>query len=520
MKLKDALKKFNFLKRLRIMDETIASLANYFGTVLKGHSDIVKTKFGSNNDIALLFAEFDINVYYPNIHKIKQEVIIDNDLANRKKLGPRSRSVPWGERKDSILESYRTQSKVIHDNDIKFKMPPGKNNLMAIPVEEAYDKLKKSTNSGLPFYAKKGEVLPIYKRNLDALIARKDPAICFTRTQESWKTRNVWGYPMADTIVEMLFYVPFLVLEKTMPYRAALLGPDDVAERMTNLLLRAQREDKILYSVDFAGFDSSVYFKYIIKAFEYVKSCFHHCYHAMLDEICLRFYTIALATPTGILRGKHGVPSGSTWTNAIDSIVQVGIALATGFISIFDCQVQGDDGVYIMSRENLRAFEQAFIHAGLKLEKSKSAISSKYISFCQNIYHIDNIDPKTGVVGGVYSVYRALNRLVYMERYVNLSKLGIRGRDYFGIRAIAIMENCKYHPLFEDLVRYVYHKEELTLDVSDDSIANYCKALGTNGVTAMFLNHQYGSQIQGIKDFETVKLIRKIKAEEEALLSA
>lgn len=84
----------------------------------------------------------------------------------------------------------------------------------------------------------------------------------------------------------------------------------------------AQAEDKFLVSIDFSAYDNSIKRTLIKASFDYFRSLFQEQYGEQLDYIMERMITIGLVTPDGILSGDHGVPSGSTFTNEVDSVVQ------------------------------------------------------------------------------------------------------------------------------------------------------------------------------------------------------
>lgn len=509
MKLKDALKKFNFLKKLDIDDTALAKVANHLALTLKGSTEIYLTPLAKHGNIVTIIYDWHV-IYMANQHRMNK-TLIDIENSNFKKIGPRSIAVPWSERISSMKASYTNQD---HNHVPKFKMKDGNGDLTATNIQDASKKMKGSSSAGLPFLGSKKNNLVKLLSNFDEYKKRKDPCMLYTRTTEDKKTRNVWGYPFADTLYEMLFYFPLLSLQRTKFYRASLVSPDIVAIRITELIDRAKKEDKILYSVDFAGFDTSVKYQYIKCAFNYIKSCFISDYAPFLDYICDRMCTIGIVTPTGILNGYHGIPSGSGFTNEVDSIIQLGIASTCPFISETNCLIQGDDGAYMLSEQDIIEFEASFAYAGLKLEKSKSHVAKDYIIFCQNLYHNDYRNDD-GLIGGIYPTFRALNRILFQERFINFDKIGIKGKDYYGIRCLTILENCKYHPLFRELVRYVLTLERYTLDVSDDSLVKYCTYLNINDHTIGSLNHQYGSLVMGIKSFEAYKIAKEILAEEE-----
>lgn len=510
MKLKDALKKYSFLKRLDVPDKIIERAANHLEAVVKGDDAVHITPLAKKSDPIHVLVGWD-DIVKQNSHKMNLP-LADLEKASRSKFGPRSISVPWKARMQGLRNSFTCQ---IPSHVPVWNMYNGDGTLRPTSIETASRSMKLNKSAGFPFLTKKRAALACLLASFEELYNRKDPCVLYTRTTESLKTRNVWGFPFADTLYEMMFYLPLLALQKTKWYRAALVSPDVVAQRITDLILHAIKYDLILYSVDFAGFDASVLYQYIIKAFDFIKSCFVPAFHPFIDLVCERVYNIGIVTPLCVLKGVHGVPSGSTFTNEVDSIIQLGIALNCPFIRANQCQVQGDDGVYMMKRENISEFENAFSYAKLKLEKSKSVIANNYVVFCQSLFHIDYIE--NGHIGGIYPTYRALNRLLFQERFVNFKESGISSKDYYSIRTITILENCKYHPLHEELVRYVLDKEQFNLDVSDDGLAKYVKYLSIGCGTINALNHQYGTMVDGIRGFKTYQLVAKILAEEEAI---
>nr|QDH91202.1 MAG: RNA-dependent RNA polymerase [Partitiviridae sp.] len=508
MKLKECLKKFNFLKKLDLPDKIIISAANQLLMTIEGHSEIYYTPLAKSCDPIEALVDWD-ELFEANHHRMNS-TLLNLELSNRDKFGPRSIAVGWAGRRASLKESFDNQN---DDHVPKFFDLIGEGDLCPLSIMEASEKMKANTSAGFPFLCKKKRVKKILLDDFNYYLDRGDPCALYTRTAEQSKTRNVWGYPFADTLYEMSFYEPLLWQQRQKYYRSALVSPDLVSERVTELILKARGSSRVIYSVDFSAFDSSVKYQYIIKAFEYIASCFAPMFGPLIRDIGERFYTIPIVTPSGLYRGNHGVPSGSTFTNEVDSLVQVGIALTNNFINEMECQVQGDDGVYLMPLEAVTAFEESFKYAGLKLNSEKSRVSSEYAMYCQNLYHVDYM--KEGVIGGIYPTYRAINRIMHQERFVNFSKAGIKGKDYYGIRCLSILENCKHHPLFEDLVRFVLQREKFSLDVSDDGLTAYCNALSLNYDTAVNLNHQHGSNVLGIRNFEAYKLAKKILDEPE-----
>lgn len=504
MKIKTVHKRFKHLKSLKLRDKETIKLAIHLLGVIKGKDTPFLTPLAEVCTPSEFLCDWDI-IYDQHLNKLNQP-LLELEASNRSKFGYRSIAIPWAERKASLQQYFSSQDAKFVSN---IEIPDGPGDLFPVSLTHALSVLKPETASGLPFLRPKRKCLDQVKLNWSNLLERNDPCMLYTRTSEMKKTRNVWGYPIADTFYEMMFYNSYLEHEQELFHRAAIVSPDLVSVRMSKLIHLAMSRGMILYSVDFARFDASVRYQHIRKAFKYIKSCFNPKYASFLDEICERMISIGIVTPDGVMSGKHGVPSGSTWTNAVDSLVQLGIALLNKFIVLGECMVQGDDGVFMMLLSNVEAFERNFIANGLILETSKSVKASNYVVFCQNLYHIDYQD-RNGIIGGIYPIYRAINRLLFHEKFVNFKKIGISPKDYYNIRTISILENCKFHPLFEQFVRYVTEKDITLLKVSEEGIDNYIKYL-SKGSSSSFMKHQHGNDISGIRDFESYQLIQRYR---------
>lgn len=313
-------KAYPFLNSIDIDQDVKRRLAYSLSQVVEGNSEVFVSPFGKDGKADLILSELD-KVFKDTTSNIN-EVLKTLELSNRAKFGPRSKAVPWAIRSDSLYNSFEGyKGKSVSDVD-KSSRPNGIA-LRPLSLEQALKRLKNNTNSGLPFYTRKSKVKDKAINDFDYLIEQGYPCILFTRTQESSKTRNVWGYPIADTLNEMCFYVPLLDYQrKYSTYRAALVGPDEVDRSVTRIIKRAIETNKWIVSIDFGRYDNTVKRELQRLAFDYIKGLYQSKFSGQIDKIAERFATIGIITPDGILKGEHGVPSGSTFTNEVDSIVQ------------------------------------------------------------------------------------------------------------------------------------------------------------------------------------------------------
>jgi hypothetical protein len=491
---------FNFLKKLDLSKEVESSVSSNLKRILDGQKDVYTSPIVGKRSPEQILADWD-RLYTAN-RSLVNDVLDKLEQSNRSKFGPRSIALPWVDRIDGVLSYFKAEDK-------KFTAPPvpkdARRNLRPISMLNAMREIKNDTNSGLPYYRRKGQLKELYMSRFMELLGRKDPCVMFTRTQELLKTRTVWGYPFADVIFEMMFYIPLLAHQKTLEWRNSLKSPDAVNKKATELIKYCQEnKDYQLLSIDFSAYDASVKTTLQRACFEYIKSLYQLQYAADIDRIFQRFNTIGLLTPIGVMLGSHGVPSGSTFTNEVDSIAQFLIALSFGLSPLlFD--IQGDDGIYCVRKP--RDLMSHFQSYGLQVNEDKSYISKDFLVYLQCLYHIDYM--RDGIIGGIYPTYRALNRIIYLERFIDL-KDEMQGKDYFSIRTICILENCKYSPLFRQLVEYVAGLDKYNLEFSEEGLRSYIKRVNQSNGTSGVFKFRYEDDPSGIESFETVKILREL----------
>jgi hypothetical protein len=491
---------FNFLSSLNVTTQVENAISSNLRRVVSGSDQVLTsplTKRKAPEDILKGWDKI-VNANLPAINETLKEL----EESNRSKFGPRSIAVPWGDRTDGVLSYF--------GRDYPTFTPPtvskdARRNLRPISIDNAMKLLKNNTNSGLPFYSKKGKLKEIYSKDFINLLSREDPCVMFTRTQEQRKTRTVWGYPMADTLNEMMYYEPILGYQRKQNWRNSLNGPDAINRKMSDLVMRANSSDQYLLSIDFSAYDASVKTTLQKAAFEYFKSLYQSKYQYDIDDLFTRFNTIAIVTPNGIIDGPHGVPSGSTFTNEVDSVAQYLIATEYG-LSSDNFDIQGDDGAYVVSDPD--SFKDYFRKYNLNVNDEKSYISKDYLIYLQNLFHKDYM--RDGIIGGIYPTYRALNRIFYLERFTDFEEDDLKGQDYFSIRTICILENCKFHPLFKDLVKYVASLDKYGLYYSNSGLDKYTKRIKESSGVAGIFKYRYEDDPKGLSNFETVKVLKEL----------
>jgi hypothetical protein len=498
-------KRYDFLDDLNLSDDVVKRLSLSLDRTVAGSDHVVLTPLGKSLDPNQILAGWDKIFSSPT--RVLNEDLMELEQSNRNKFGPRSIAVPWVMRKDGVqlgFEREQIQSNTEPGRRVVTRLTP---RLRPLSLEVASKYIKNSTNSGLPYFTRKGDVLDTTLNEYDHLLHRNDPCCLFTRTQEDKKTRTVWGYPLVDVLEEMCYYRPLLEYQRRLNWRQALVGPEAIDSSIKDMVTIARDRGLVLLSIDFSTYDQTVKRTLQEYAFNYIKSLFQAGEKHRLSRIQERFGTIGLVTPDGVWDGQHGVPSGSAFTNEVDSIAQYLIAS-----DIIDddslVAIQGDDGAYACTESQADLLINRFRDFGLSVNSEKSYRSDKSLVYLQKLFSWEYY--QSGILGGIYPTYRALSRLVFQERFTNFVDDEISGQDFYSIRAISILENCKYHPHFRELVGYILSLDKYNLQYSKSGLNKYVKKLTeTSGLEGILVN-QYGDNLSGIESFETVKVIKDL----------
>lgn len=240
-----------------------------------------------------------------------------------------------------------------------FKIFAKPKNMRPIHVTNSYDavvsSLKLNKSSGLPLMTSKAESLTYSfdrEEQIRKGIKAPNPCVAYKRTQKGNKTRLVWGYPLEMTIMESRFARPLIewfkghhspmAFGKTKCHLGAVIHRYFTCELGTTVCL------------DYSKYDTSVSASMIRKAFRIIETWFsdEERKEFGFDIVVRYFISTPIVMPDGHLyTGKdHGVPSGSYFTQLVDSIINVALcyALAHKFGFHFNDQsllVLGDDSM-------------------------------------------------------------------------------------------------------------------------------------------------------------------------------
>lgn len=290
------------------------------------------------------------------------------------------------------------------------------NFLKALDTNEAIMKsLKLEKSSGLPaMSSKEDDFWYAINRAQQVVLGKKTPSpcVCYKRTQIGGKTRMVWGYPLEMTIVESRFAYPLIQLFLDLPTTMAFGQSKFILGSRVEAINQTYGQT---YGLDFSKFDSSVPKKLIEVAFSILSTWFTKEQLAEYgwDKIIKYFIHTPIVMPNQklYLGKKHGVPSGSFFTQLIDSIVntmvQFWLSEEIGYsLSWEKLLVLGDDVLISIPRE-------------VKLEELSDKLSSIGM-----IMHPDKTKREAHFLGATWKkgipyrdIKEVLQKMVYPENF-------------------------------------------------------------------------------------------------------
>nr|UAW00632.1 MAG: RNA-dependent RNA polymerase [Porcine picobirnavirus] len=517
-------------------------LRSYFDRVQKGQPDVYRTPFAKGKSVEQVLKE-----WAPNIQSISEKwptlVEFENDL--RAKVGPMSVMKPLEERIPDIDNYYdliKTDHKPVERRALlavvsEFKSVKG---LSLRSQSKTNEVMKKSTNSGSPYFSKRKlvqkdtlPVLGIVTRGQDVIQMLKDGystwaacAVLGWRGQEGGpnptdvKQRVVWMFPYALNIKELQLYQPLIEACQANNLVPAWISMEAVDDRITRMFDTKRPEDDIICT-DFSKFDQ-----------HFNKSCQEGAKFILdqlmdksieskewIKEIFPIKYMIPLAYDYGKIRfGEHGMASGSGGTNADETVLhralQYEAALNAGRRLNPNSQCLGDDGVLTYPGITVEDVIRSYSAHGLEMNPDKQYVSKQDCVYLRRWHHQKyRVD---GVCVGVYSTFRALGRLMEQERYYDPEKWSSK---MVALRQLSIIENCKYHPLREEFAQFCMKRDKFRLGLDIPGFLDNIDRIAKEAIDELpdFLGYTKSMQKdaqKGIEDWWIVKYLKRVQSEE------
>ena len=462
-------------------------LVSYFAKTREGNEDEYRTTFFKGHSVSSILKQWkptidSISDQWPSLLKF------ENDLA--KKVGPLSIQKPLKERMDDIesyYESILLDSKPISQSaEAAVRREWVKLGRLTLRSQtRTAELMKKSTNSGSPYFTKRRAVLEktipvdleIRQPEVVQHLLHSDWLSCAVLgwrgqeggpTDEDVKQRVVWMFPFAVNIRELQFYQPAIELAQKFNLVPAWISMEAVDQRITKLFDTKGKNDLIVCT-DFTKFDQHFNRDMQNCARNIISHLLNESSESRewLENVFPIKYMIPLAYDEGkIKRGLHGMASGSGGTNFDETLthraLQYEAAQAAGAKLNPNSMCLGDDGILtypgITAEDVMRVYQSHGQDMNLEKQEESKHNCTYLRRWHQDNYRINN------VCVGVYSTYRALGRLCEQERFYDPE---VWGPKMVALRQLSIIENCKYHPLREQFVDFCMKgdKYRLGLDI-------------------------------------------------------
>lgn len=463
-------------------------LKSYFDIVERGQPDEYRTTFARGSSIQEVLLEWE-----PFITSLIDEwptlVEFENDL--RSKVGPMSVMKPLSQRMTDLEHYYEDillSSRPISDSALKavlneFKQVKG---LTPRGQQRTVDLMKKSTNSGSPYFTKRRTVVnktipcKTVWNGADVCIYHRDgfpdetewkgTAVLGWRGQEGGpkpgdvKQRIVWMFPFAVNVNELQVYQPLIESCQRFNLIPAWVSMDSVDLRVTRMF-DTKSDDDVVICTDFTKFDQHFNSDLQDAACYMLRSLLNNSRESLdwIENVFPIKYNIPMAYTFGEIRsGAHGMGSGSGGTNADETLVhralQYEAAIQNNSRLNPNSQCLGDDGLITYPGITVEDVVETYSEHGLSMNLDKQ-YASKHDCIYLRRWHHDQYR-RQGVCVGVYSTYRALGRLMEQERFYDPD---VWSYKMVALRQLSIIENVKYHPLCTEFAEFCMKRDKYRL---------------------------------------------------------
>nr|UDL14527.1 MAG: putative RNA-dependent RNA polymerase [Picobirnavirus sp.] len=548
--------------------ENVAQLPNpglrsYVRRIIDGNNEIYTTPWIASKTPKRILSESQklLGDWMPHLDKIKDKwpTLYEFEKGLAAKVGPLSVQKPLVERAEGIMDYYKCISntaapisqEAIAATIAEFDKARGLN----LRSEKlTLNNMKKSTSSGLPYYMKRRKVVEITFKDellynggaIRGLIVEEVGkrtyiigAILGWRGQEGgpeiddMKQRVVWMFPFKVNVEELRVYQPLTEVFQHFNLNPAWTGERQVDESITRLFDSKAPEDLVVCT-DFDKFDHH-YNSEMQKASKTILEALlahNQTSKWWLENIFSIKYQIPLMvgiTEDGkavFLTGDHGMGSGSGGTSFDETLghrsLQHEAALSHGRTLNPYSICLGDDGVLSYPGIKVEDVTRVYTSHGQEMNLSKQYASAHDCVFLRRWHH--EAYRKNGICVGVYSTARALGRLMFQERYMDVDEYPreLDRTKMIALRELSIIENCKNHPLFEEFVRFCMARDKFRLGLDIPGfISNISKfaILATDympdflGYTRSVQEGKTAPRDRGIAEWEVVKLLKRIQQE-------
>ena len=504
----------------------------YFKRTESGNTDDYRPPFWKGQSREAVLAQWqkrldDLNVgeRYPGLYEF--------ELDMKSKVGPMSIQLPLKDRMESI-ENYFTMvdlpseplDKKAIESAIKFFKPAG--GIRERSRQRTLNNMRLSTNSGNPWFTKRKRVAEIalnshvYCENGVWYVSTPNgtyllAAILGWRGQEGGisngdvKQRVIWMMSMALNISELQWYQPAIEAMQKWNKIPAYVSMDAVDDEVTRLFATKGPNDDVICT-DFTKFDQHFNLD-MQSAARQIEESLTTGSSESLRVFTAKFEIPIICSHDILIRGLHGMGSGSGGTNFDECMshkaLQFESAQSVNQELNPHSMAYGDDGILTYPGIQVDDVIQTYTRHGQEMNESKQYVS-KHDCVVLRRWHSTDYTIK-GTMVGVYSTFRALGRLLAQERYYDPEKWS---GEMVTLRALSILENCKWSPYFHEFIDFVITGDKFELGLNLPGFFDRLQKLATkaNDEFEDFLGYTKTMQDKdasaGINSWEVVKYLR------------
>lgn len=400
--------------------------------------------------------------------------ISDWDLSKQDKFGPQGAVASFEVRQETLQEywAHLESSPIFQSIDWqKAKAAVARQlgfNKSGVPrpvekvIERGLSEDKYNTSSGDPLFLKRKNPIAIEQAkeavsngtwNLYYPTLGSRASMGKVNEEARW----IFMFPMCVNLYEQTFQQPLqdYIRSKKVMFFTPWEGYDYVQDQLTSMA----DSDSLFFGCDYSKMDQHFNFYHAKECYDVIKLYFHPKYwDDLYESIHYTFYCSVIA-PDYLIEGPHAMPSGSGWTNFLETVFNYILIeyfkIHYGFK--FNGQMGiGDDQLWFISyRGNvdklIRLVVSVFKSVGLDANDEKQEVSYDVASFLQRrswlFYAPGNLK-----LAAVYATVRALTSEIFPEFYHNDKEWT---KSTFALRCLMIMENCSNHPLFEEFCVFI-----------------------------------------------------------------
>lgn len=523
----------------------------YFGNVERGQSKVFTAPFAKGQPMSKVLDDWkaileSISTEWPSLW--------DYEIDLAKKVGPLSVQKPLRERMADIAhywEDISFPSTSIDDAAIKAVIDEFTKLSPLCPRSQlrTVENMKKSTQSGSPFWSKRRDVV---KESMPCEISgyytedirwyevfQKSPgfngeacAVIGWRGQEGGpqeedvKQRVIWMFPFSVNIAELQVYQPLIEGSQLHNLVPAWVSMESVDKQITRMF-DSIPDDQLVICTDFSKFDQHFNRDMQDAAKSILAGILSDNKDAtswLKDVFPAKYYIPLLwrveTNPSfpgsiSLLRGRHGMASGSGGTNCDETLVHRSLQYEAAIHNNESLnpysQCLGDDGILTFPNITVDKVVKAYESHGQECNTSKQYASTQDCVYLRHWHHRNY--RTNGVCVGVYSTCRALGKLRYLERFMDPQYWS---EQLVALRQLSIIENCKYHPLFTQFIDFCMKRDKYRLGVDIPGFLDNITQIAEESIEHIpdFLGYTktlQGEGPSGIAEWKVVQYLKSVR---------